>query len=116
MKAPSCKILITGDIRDYDYNDYPKFENVDLCISHLWAGRDSVDEKLYIPMLEKFSETISSFDAKKYFLCHLYEIGRGENSMWSYKHTGLAMDMIYSLKPQAIVEAPKVFYGYNLFE
>lgn len=114
IKSSVGNILIPGDIRDYDYEGYPEFIDVDLCIAHLWAGKDSSDPEKYIPYMQKFSKTIASFNAKKIYLCHLYEIGRGESSLWSYRHAGLAMDMLYSFAPQSIVEIPRISLGYNL--
>lgn len=108
-------IVITGDIRDYSYV-YPEFSDVSLCIAHVWAGRDSIDEEKYLPELERFVKTACLFDAKRYFLCHLYEIGRTPESMWSYKHAGIAMDMFYSLKPLSTVEVPRVGRSYNIFQ
>ncbi|MBQ8606499.1 MAG: MBL fold metallo-hydrolase [Clostridia bacterium] len=107
-------VIIPGDIRDYDYCDYPKSSNIDLCVSHLWAGKDSMTPDKYMPMLEKFCKTSASFGAKRYFLCHLYEIGREESSLWRYVHAGIAMDMLYSLRPESIVEIPRLGESYNI--
>lgn len=110
------KIIIPGDIRDYDYDGYPDFGKVDLCISHLWAGKNSLDENLYLPMLENFVEASCRFSADKYFLCHLFEIGRDEQSLWSFKHAGLAMNMFYELLPESVVEVPYIGKSYDLFK
>jgi hypothetical protein len=116
ITTPFGKVLIPGDIRDYDYKCYPEFTDIDLCIAHLWGGKDSLAEENYLPMLEKFSEICCGFNASRYFLCHLYEIGRKQNSLWSFKHAGLVMDMIYSLKPEAVVEVPRIAQSYDLFK
>jgi len=108
------KLLFPGDVRDYDFSDYPDFGNVDICFSHLWAGNDSINESLYMPMLKKFADFNSAFHAKKYFLCHLYELGREEKYLWSYKHAGIAKDMFYGNIPESTIEIPKFGNTYEL--
>ena len=114
--TPKGKVLLPADVRDYDYDEYPTFSKVDLCISHLWAGNDALNENLYKPMLEKFALFSSRFKSKRYFLCHLYEIGRTETFMWHNEHANIVIDRLSELLPESVVEIPRLGERYTLFE
>lgn len=115
IKTEKGSILIPGDIRDYSYRGYPRFEGVDLCFSHLWAGDNAIDEEAYLPMLEKFVDLSVSFKAKRYFICHLYEIGRKEKYLWHQGHAALAVKMFLKKAPSVAVEIPSLGRAYRLF-
>ena len=115
LTTPNGKILMPADIRDYDYDEYPDFENIDLCLSHLWAGNDAIDPENYMPLLEKFAKRSASFNAKRYFLCHLYEIGRKEKFMWHNDHAAIAIEMLKVLLPDSLFEIPRLGERYELF-
>lgn len=110
----SSNILIPGDVRDYDYDGYPEFSDIDYTFTHLWAGKDSIDEQKYMPMLEKFADYYSRLNSKNYILCHLYEIGREKASMWTSMHAKIAKDMINKRLPQSDVTVPYLSDRYNL--
>ena len=114
ITTPDGKILITGDVRDYDYDGYPDFGNVDVCFSHLWAGNDSQNPENYMPMLRDFVTYNAKLKAKKYYLCHLYELGRKDRYLWDFSHAGLATKMFYSLLPDSVVEVPRIGHSYPL--
>ena len=112
ITAPSGKILLPGDIRDYEYDAYPDFGKVDLCISHLWAGDDSIHPEQYLPLMKQFTERIAGFHADRYFLCHLYEIARDEQHLWDFSHAGTAMQMLYHTLPECEVQIPRIGRSY----
>ena len=114
--APRGRVLIPADVRNYDYDAYPDFGDVDLCISHLWAGNDALHAESYMPMLEKFAAFSAKFRAKTYFLCHLYEIGRKELHMWHDGHAAEAIRMLRSRLPESRVTVPRIGESYPLFE
>lgn len=114
LSSPQGRVLIPADIRDYDYNGFPELKGIDLCLSHLWAGNDAIDPENYMPMLEKFARCSTGFNAKRYFLCHLYEIGRTEKYMWHDVHAEIASKMIVALQPNAVVEIPRLGEKYSL--
>lgn len=116
ITAGNTKILMPSDVRDYDYDNYPKTENVDFCFSNLWAGRDALTEQKYLPMLEKFARFNMKFGAKKYFLCHLYEIGRLPVSMWTESHAETAIEFMKKLSPKTPVEILRLGKRYPLGE
>lgn len=114
IEAPGGTVLIPGDIRDYGYDGYPHFDKVDLCISHLWAGDDSATEETYMPHLSAFAKRSVGFGAKRYFLCHLYEIARDEDKMWHDGHAQKAAELMKHLSPDCKVEVPRLGTKYNL--
>ena len=115
IEAPGGTVLIPGDIRDYGYDGYPHFGKVDLCISHLWAGDDAIHPEAYAPYLEQFTEHAARFGAKRYFLCHLYEIGRSEDKMWNEGHAGQVENLIRMKYPGCSVEVPKLGQRHTLW-
>lgn len=115
LSTPHGKILMPADIRDYGYNGYPDFGEVDLCISHLWAGNNALDEVRYMPLIEDFANFFAKFSAKRYLLCHLYEIGREELYMWHDGHAELAIKKIKARLPLSVLEIPRLGEKYNLF-
>jgi len=114
--APQGRVLMPADVRNYDYDGYPDFGDVDLCLSHLWAGNDAKNPENYLPMLEKFAAFSAKFQAKQYFLCHLYEIGRKEIHMWRDEHAEIATRMISERLPYSRVRVPRIGESYALFE
>lgn len=115
ITSPRGKLLLPGDVRDYSFEDYPDFGFLDTCFSHLWAGNDALDVSAYRPVLEQFADFYSRFYAKRYFFCHLYELGRPERFLWTYAHAGLAMDAFLERLPGSVVQIPRLGQSYSLF-
>ena len=115
LTTPNGKILLPADVRDYNYSGYPDFNDVDLCISHLWAGNDAINPECYLPLLDKFVEFSARFNAKRYFLCHLYEIGRKEQYMWHDAHASLAISRFKNILGDVPIEIPRLGERYELF-
>lgn len=115
IKTKKVSVLLPADVRDYDYVNYPEFGDVDLCVSHLWAGDNAIDEEAYLPMLDKFVDFSLRFGAKKYFICHLYEIGRKEKYMWHDLHADLAIELFLKKATEVKVEIPRLGCSYELF-
>ena len=113
--SPAGNILMPVDVRDYRFRDYPDFGEVDLCVSHVWAGDDAVHPEKYLPMLQQFAGFSAQFRAKRYFLCHLYEIGRPEEFLWHHGHAAAAAEHLHNLLPDSTVEIPDLWQGYPLF-
>jgi len=116
IESPKGRLLLPADVRNYDNSLYPDFSETDICFSHLWAGDDAVNAEKYMPRLEAFAEFYSRFGAKKYFLCHLYEIARDFGHMWRYSHAGLAMELFLEKSPTSEVLIPHLGSSYALFE
>lgn len=108
-------VLIPGDVRDYSYREYPDMTGADLCISHLWAGDNAIDADEYLPRLEAFVDFSLQFKAKKYFICHLYEIGRKEKYMWHDGHADIAVKMFFEKAPGVAVDIPRLGCSHELF-
>lgn len=114
ISAPDKKILMPGDVRDYDYSEYPQFCDIDFCFSHVWAGNDALCKENFIPMLDKFASFTAAFGAKRYILGHLYELAREEIYLWNYTHAGMVMDKIYALAPESDVQIACLGRSYSL--
>ena len=113
--SPAGNILMPVDVRDYSFRDYPDFGEVDLCLSHVWAGDDALHPENYLPMLQQFARFSAQFAARRYFLCHLYEIGRTEEFMWHHGHAAIASENLRALLPDSLVEVPRLWEEYSLF-
>ncbi len=115
IQADKGAILLPADVRNYSYHDYPDFGDIDLCFSHLWAGDNAIDEEEYLPRLEEFVDFSLRFCAKRYFICHLYDIGRNDKFMWHSGHADIAKRLFKEKRPQAAVEVPKGGCSHELF-
>lgn len=115
IETKDGSFVIPADVRDYGYRDYPSFDGVDLCISHLWAGDNAIDEDAYLPMIDEFVDFSLSLGAKRYFICHLYEIGRKDKYMWHDAHAALAIERFLKRSPGVTVEIPRLGCSYKLF-
>ena len=113
--TPNGKLLFPADVRNYDLNLYPSFSDIDVCFSHLWAGDDTVNAENYMPLLKEFADFNSHFGAKKYFICHLYEIAREFRHMWRYTHAAEAMELFMERIPEAEIMIPHLGSSYELF-
>ena len=116
LVSPHGRVLMPADVRNYSYDAYPDFGKIDVCLSHLWAGNDALDPEKYLPMLEKFADFSAHFGAKRYFLCHLYEIGRKQLYMWHDGHAEIAARMLTERLPESLVTVPKIGESFPLFE
>lgn len=114
ITTPGGKILIPGDVRDYDYTGYPDFGDVDMCFAHLWAGNNALDEESYMPILKEFVRFHAELQAKQYFLCHLYEIGRSSTYMWHDGHAAIAKDLLSGMLPNSKIVVPGLGDSYSI--
>ena len=109
ITCPSGKrIIMPADVRDYTPGILPIKTGADLCFSHLWAGDDALHPDAYLPRLEDFCRFQADLGAKRYLLCHLYEIGRPPQYLWYDAHAAIAVDKISALSPQSRVDIPRV--------
>lgn len=109
------RVLLPGDIREYAYESYPPLQGADICITHVWAGNDTIDEEKYLPMMEKAADFFARFRAKTYLFAHLYEIGREQIVMWDTSHANLLGERIRQRLPEAKALTPILGRGYRLF-
>ena len=109
------RVLLPGDIREYDYKDYPPMQGADLCITHVWAGNDAIHPEEYLPRMEKCADFFARFGAKKYLLGHLYEIGREQLYMWDMDHAAILTKNLKARMPACEVSVPLFGHGYRLF-
>lgn len=116
LTARGGRILLPGDIREYAYEEYPAMQGADLCVAHVWAGNNTIDPAEYLPRMECAADRFATtFAAKKYFLCHLYEIGRQQHVMWDAEHAEILAKKITDRLPEAEAIMPILGRGYRLF-
>ena len=121
ISSKDGSILLPGDVRDYNYCGYLDFVysgagGTDLCISHLWAGKNALDESAYMPVIKDFVDFSLRFNAKKYFICHLCDIGRKDIDMWHAEHANAAAYLFKEKKAECLIEIPKGGCSYELFD
>ena len=100
------RILLPGDVREYNAEKYPKFEDATHLFVHVWLGRRNA---LNWPCGEypaQQAEFALAFGAKKMYLAHLLEATRTMEDMWTYAHAGLVLDEIIARRPSAEVYIP----------
>ena len=114
IATPCGKLLFPADVRNYDPGLYPEFSDIDICFAHLWAGDDTVNAEKYKPLLLEFADFYSGIGAKKYFICHLYEIARDLYHMWRYTHAAEAMEIFMGKIPTSEVVIPHLGTSYSL--
>lgn len=93
------RIMMPGDVRDYDCSLFPDFENVTHFFLNVWLGRDSalrVEETNYPELVADF---VTHWKPQNVIMGHLLEVSRDVDNLWSYRHAGLLMDAIVSLQP-----------------
>ena len=97
------RLLFPGDIRDYQKalkwfsQDHIKqtFADLDAVFANLWLGdKCACDPAAWKELIAPFCNLYGEIHAKKTFLCHLYEVGRSPDSMWSLMHAGAVMDRL----------------------
>ena len=115
ITAEGGRLLFPGDIREYAYDAYPPMQGADLCFAHVWAGNNTVDPDEYMPRMKKAADFFARFAAKKYFLCHLYEIGRTQHVMWDTEHAEILSGMLKERLPGITAKAPTLGRLYNPF-
>ena len=113
--AERGRILLPGDIREYRYNDYPPMQGADLCITHVWAGNNSIDPEKYLPRMEECADFFARFEAKNYLMAHLYEIGREQHVMWDADHAACLAEKLCARLPDAKSAMPILGRMYRLF-
>ncbi len=115
LSTASGRVLLPGDIREYGYKNYPPIAPPDVCITHVWAGNDSVHPEEYLPRMEQAADFFANFGAKQYWFGHLYEIGREQHVMWDTDHAEILSAALKKRLPNCGALTPLLGYGYRLF-
>lgn len=108
IEAMGHRIMLPGDVRDYDAGKYPQFEGITHFFSHVWLGRGNA---LNWPCGEypaQMAEFILAFRPEKAYLAHLLEATRPLTDMWTHAHAGLVLDALIGRQPGAEICVPMV--------
>ncbi len=104
--AGEKRLLLPGDIRDYDAERLPRFGPVTHFFAHVWLGRGNA---LNWPCGEypgQMARFALAFRPERVYLTHLLEAERGEKDLWTYAHAGLVADALLALEPGLRVSMP----------
>lgn len=108
VEANGHRLLLPGDVRDYDAGRYPKFDRITHFFSHIWLGRGNA---LNWPCEEypaQMARFILSFAPENIYFAHLLECTRPLTDMWTHAHAGLVMDELISRQPGARLHLPMI--------
>ena len=73
-----------------------------------------LNKNSHVVMLDDFANFSAKFRARRYFICHLYEIGRGDIFMWHDGHADIAKARLRELLPTSEVIVPRLGNRYSL--
>lgn len=108
VEANGQRIMLAGDVREYDAEKYPKFEGITHFFSHIWLGRRNALNWPCGEYAAQMAEFILAFEPGRVYLAHLLEATRPLTDMWTHAHAGLVTDEIIARKPDAEVIVPAV--------
>ncbi len=103
------RILFPGDTRNYDPDGFPDFGNVTAMFAHLWAGDGAAQSGEPTKELLGYANFVTSFSPRTVYISHLFESGREDANLWSYRAAGMAADEIRRRLPEAKIRIPE--YG-----
>lgn len=106
VEAAGYRIMLPGDVREYNAAKYPEFEGITHFFSHVWLGRGNALNASCRDYAAQAAEFALSFAPGRIFLAHLMEATRALPDLWTYAHAGLVMDEIIQRKPGAEVIIP----------
>lgn len=108
VEANGYRIMLPGDVREYDAGKYPKFDGITHFFSHVWLGRRNALNWPCGEYAAQMAEFILSFEPERIYLAHLLEATRPLTDMWTHAHAGLVMDEIIAGRPGAEIYIPVI--------
>ena len=106
VEANGRRLLLPGDVREYDAEKYPRFERITHFFAHVWLGRGNALNESCGEYAAQLAAFILSFEPGRICLAHLYEATRAFPDMWTYAHAGLVMDALIAGQPGAWIDLP----------
>jgi len=107
IETGSTRLLLPGDVRDYDARKLPEFGPVDWVIAHLWLGRSQA-LLARPPLLEGFCQFVLDLAPASILLTHLKEVSRDPGSYWTADHGALAVARWREMAPEVRVVVPEI--------
>ena len=108
VEANGHRLMLPGDVREYNAEKYPEIEGITHFFGHVWLGRRNALNWPCGEYPRQMAEFILSFAPEKIYLAHLFEATRPLSDMWTHAHAGLVMDEIAGRRPGAEVSVPPV--------
>jgi ribonuclease BN (tRNA processing enzyme) len=97
------KWLFPGDIRNFDNDKLPEFNNLNGVFAHLWLGKAKALES-NPPLLEEFCTFFCNLSPARLVISHLNEFGRDPSELWNEYHYELVRQKMSYLCPNVIPE------------
>ena len=106
IEAGDKRLLMPGDVREYDAGKLPRFDDVTHFFAHVWLGRGNALNWPCGDYPEQMARFVCAFRPTHVYLTHLLEAARGEKDLWTYAHAGLVTDAVLALDPGLRVRTP----------
>lgn len=106
-------IFLTGDVRDYGTEKFPRIESPDLLISHVWLWK-GMAQRTKQEAVEEYCDFVAHFQPKRVLLGHLMEFSRRSTDLWNWEHAGRVMDGLALRIPETEVTPIRLFGRYDL--
>ena len=107
------RLLLPGDVRTYEKNSLPGFQDIYAVFAHVFLGREAALEKSP-PLLENFAEWHAGFSPEKIIITHLYELGREPKDCWMDIHADMVREYLKKHYPDIKVIVPEMFVETDL--
>lgn len=108
VEAGGFRILLPGDVREYDAAKIPRFERVTHLFAHVWLGRRNALNWPCGDYPGQMARFALAFGPEHISLGHLLEATREMEDMWTMAHAGLVADELLSLNPAVKVHIPMI--------
>lgn len=92
------RVLMPGDIRDYDPTDFTKYQ-CDWLFAHIWFGDNNAKNLPCQPYTDDLADFVAALNPRHVAYTHLYESSRDIGSIWTFTHAGIAADAVYRRNP-----------------
>ena len=106
IEAGEKRMLMPGDVRDYDAGRLPRFDHPTHFFAHVWLGRGNALNWPCGDYPDRMARFAYAFRPAHVYLTHLLEAERGEKDLWTYAHAGLVADAMLALDPGWNVSIP----------
>lgn len=97
--------LFPGDVRDYP-NAPALEEGADELFGHVWLGRKNA-LRVTPEQVNVYCDYLACANAKRYWLTHLYDRDRSEQSMWTAEHAAMVADGLRARLPGVEIRVPE---------
>ncbi len=87
--------LFPGDIRNYDFSQFPPLGQLDGSFAHLWLGKGRALDQTP-PFIDAFVQFFTRLNPKRLVITHMHEIGRVPEELWDLHHYQMVLEKFHS--------------------